>query len=345
MQQNTHTEHEDLRSKVVTGLLLVGGIYITYRIGNKIISEIHKKNTQSQADDSPEVRQAIALRSAMNPSGIRWMMSFDTTNTSIVLNTAQTITNLDKVSQAYKNLYADNLLDDLQSELSAAEYEKFFNLVTSNPAKNTSAGSAAPIKYAKANELVVCKKEVYIRTTPDASNHGKIYEQFSSKNIIRLAKPGEFLGYATGKQAYDSVNNVKFIEVAFVVNGVKAPDKYKAKNKQAFTYWVSSSNTYVDIFSYYKNMFDTYPATIGATQWMKPRDYFTLKGIAMPRLLTLRDTSVLDEQLVPINQAGPNTILGQLIMSMNTGDQEYLQFRTVDNTIRWVNNKNILLQQ
>ena len=92
-------------------------------------------------------------------------------------------------------------------------------------------------------------------------------------------------------------------------------------------------------------MFDTYPATIGATQWMKPRDYFTLKGIAMPRLLTLGDTSVLDEQLMPINRAGPNTILGQLIMSMNTGDQEYLQFRTVDNTIRWVNNKNILLQQ
>jgi hypothetical protein len=36
---------------------------------------------------------------------------------------------------------------------------------------------------------------------------------FSNKNIIRLAKPGEFLGYATGRQAFDEVNNVKFIEV------------------------------------------------------------------------------------------------------------------------------------
>ena len=74
------------QSKIVNGILVLGGIYITYRLGKKIIDGINKKDTQTKADDSPEVRQAMALRSAMNPSGISWMMSFDTTNTNSIFN-------------------------------------------------------------------------------------------------------------------------------------------------------------------------------------------------------------------------------------------------------------------
>ena len=81
------------QSKIVNGILVLGGIYITYRLGKKIIDGINKKDTQTKADDSPEVRQAMALRSAMNPSGISWMMSFDTTNTNncILLGYAERI--------------------------------------------------------------------------------------------------------------------------------------------------------------------------------------------------------------------------------------------------------------
>jgi hypothetical protein len=168
---------------------------------------------------------------------------------------------------------------------------------------------------------------------------------FSDQNILRQAYAGEFLGYATGRQQFDEVNNVKFIEVAYVINAVNAPAAYKNKNKKRVSFWVSSSSLYVDIFTYYKNMFDAYPATKKLTGWKKPPDFFTLKGIPMPRLLTRMNTPVLNERLIPIAYAMPNTVLGKLIMSMNTGNGEYLQFQTVDNTLRWVDKRYIQLQE
>jgi hypothetical protein len=99
---------DDNKTKLINGALVVGGIYLTYRLGKNIIASLNKSDAQNKADDSPEVRQAMSLRSAMNPSGISWMMSMDTTDTSTVLNTAKTITNLDSVQKAYKNLYQNN---------------------------------------------------------------------------------------------------------------------------------------------------------------------------------------------------------------------------------------------
>ena len=336
---------ENNQSKIVNGVLVMGGIYLTYRLGKNLIASLNKSDAQNKADDSPDVRQAMALRSAMNPSGISWMMSFDTTNTSTVLDSAKTITNLDRVQAAYKSLYQDNLLDDLQGELSASDYQKFLTIVSSNAKKDTSSGGSAPVQFAKPNQLVVAKKAVTLRTSPDATNHGAFYEVFSAKNIIRQAKVGEFLGYATGRQQFDEVNNVKFIEVAYVINAANAPAAYKSKNKTRVSFWVSSSSLHVDIFPYYKNMYDAYPATKSYTGWMKPQDFFTLKGIPMPRLLTKINTPVLNEDLVAIDLAQANTILGRLIMSMNTGKGEFLQFQTVDNTLRWVDKRFIQLQE
>jgi hypothetical protein len=333
------------QSKIINGVLVIGGIYLTYRLGKNIITSLNKSDAQNKADDSPEVRQAMALRSAMNPSGISWMMSFDTTNTSTVMDSAKTITNLDNVQTAYKNLYQDNLLDDLQSELTSSDYQKFLTIISANSKKDTSGGGSAAVQFAKPNQLIVAKKAVTLRTSPDATNHGAFYEVFSAKNIIRQAKPGEFLGYATGRQQFDDVNNVKFIEVAYVINAASAPPAYKSKNKVRVSFWVSSSVLFVDIFPYYKNMFDAYPSTKNYTSWMKPQDFFSLKGIPMPRLLTKINTPVLNENLTPIAVAQPNTILGRLIMSMKTGKGEFLQFQTVDNTLRWVDKRFIQLQE
>ena len=333
------------QSKIINGVLVIGGIYLTYRLGKNIITSLNKSDAQNKADYSPEVRQAMALRSAMNPSGISWMMSFDTTNTSTVMDSAKTITNLDNVQTAYKNLYQDNLLDDLQSELTSSDYQKFLTIISANSKKDTSGGGSAAVQFAKPNQLIVAKKAVTLRSSPDATNHGAFYEVFSAKNIIRQAKPGEFLGYATGRQQFDDVNNVKFIEVAYVINAASAPPAYKSKNKVRVSFWVSSSVLFVDIFPYYKNMFDAYPSTKNYTSWMKPQDFFTLKGIPMPRLLTKINTPVLNENLTPIAVAQPNTILGRLIMSMKTGKGEFLQFQTVDNTLRWVDKRFIQLQE
>ena len=336
---------QDNQSVLIKGALIAGGIYLTYRVGKNLLAKVNKNNAQKNADDKPEIRQAMSLRSAVNPSGYSWMKSFDTTNVSTVMEIAKTIANLDKVQKAYKDLYQDNLLDDLQSDLSTSEYEAFLNIIASNANKDTSGGGAPPVQYTKKNQLIVAKKDVTIRKSPDASNHGAFYEVLSEDNIYRVAKAGEFLGYATGQQHYDEVNNVKFIQVAYVINGKYAPAAYKKKNKVKMSFWISASKNYTDQFPNTKAMIAAYPKTSSTAAWKKPLDYFDLKGIPMPRLLTRANAVILNEKFVPINHAGSNTILGQLVMSMQTKSGVLLQFRTIDNNIRWVDQRYIHLQE
>jgi len=343
--QKVYQLTRDNQSTLMRGLIMAGGIYLSYRLGKKLLASLQKSGAQYRADDSPAVRQAMALRSAINPSGISWMKSLDMTNNTLVFDTAKQITQLDEVIKAYKNLYRDNLLDDLQSDLSGSEFQKFLSIVSSNPNKAATPSGTPPVQYAKPNQLIVAKKQVHVRSSPDASNQGKIYEQFSPKNILKTAQPGEFLGYATGKQHFDEKNNVKFIEVAYVIHGVNAPAEMKAKNKQRISYWVSSSTNYVDIFTYYKEMFDAWPRTSAVTSWMKPPDFFSLKGISIPLLISRSTAPVLNDNLVPINHVQPNVILGRFIMELNTGRDSFMQFRTIDNHLRWVEKKYITIQQ
>jgi hypothetical protein len=336
---------QDNKSVLIKGALIAGGIYLTYRVGKNLIAKVNKNNAQKNTDDKPEVRQAMSLRSSVNPSGYSWMKSFDTTNVDTVMEIAKTITNLDKVQKAYKDLYQDNLLDDLQSDLSTSEYEAFLNIIASNANKDTSGGGAPPVQYTKKNQLIVAKKDVTIRKTPDASNHGAFYEVLSEDNIYRVAKAGEFLGYATGQQHYDEVNNVKFIQVAYIINAKYAPAAYKKKNKVKMSFWISASSNYTYQFPNVKEMIAAYPKTSTTAYWKKPLDYFDLKGIPMPRLLTRDKAVILNEKFIPINHAGSNTILGQLVMSMQTKGGVLLQFRTIDNNIRWVDQQYIHLQE
>lgn len=336
---------QDNQSVLIKGALIAGGIYLTYRVGKNLIAKVNKNNAQKNTDDKPEVRQAMSLRSSVNPSGYSWMKSFDTTNVDTVMEIAKTITNLDKVQKAYKDLYQDNLLDDLQSDLSTSEYEAFLNIIASNANKDTSNGGAPPVQYTKKNQLIVAKKDVTLRSSPDASNHGAFYEVFSEDNIYRVAKAGEFLGYATGQQHYDEVNNVKFIQVAYVINAKYAPTAYKKKNKVKMSFWISASSNYTVQFPNAKAMISAYPKTSSTAAWKKPLDYFDLKGIPTPRLLTRSSAVILNEQFAPINHASANTILGQLMMSMQTKQGVLLKFRTIDNTIRWVDQRYIQLQE
>jgi hypothetical protein len=321
--------------------LLVGGAvigiggFILYKLIKKIIAGAQKSSTEKLADDSPEVRQAMALRSAVNPSGASWMKSFDTTNVSAVFETAKQIKNLDEVASSYKKLYQDDLLLDLQKELSTTDYQKFLTLVSANPAKS---GGSAPVTFAAKSQLVVAKTDVYLRTSPDASYHGAVYEFASkNKNIIRKAKPGEFLGYATGKQSFDVKNNVKFIEVGYLVKKEDLPASLKAYAGKKYTYWVSSSSSYVDIFPYYKNMWDKYPATQKETSYKKPLDYYgAVAGISNKMIVTIRPTKVLDEAFKKPLAVPPQTLLGEYQGSLDTGKTRYFKFRTVDKTLRWV---------
>ena len=70
---------QDNKSVLIKGALIAGGIYLTYRVGKNLIAKVNKNNAQKNTDDKPEVRQAMSLRSSVNPSGYSWMKSFDTT--------------------------------------------------------------------------------------------------------------------------------------------------------------------------------------------------------------------------------------------------------------------------
>ncbi len=324
----------DNPKRLLVGGAVVGvGGFLLYKFGRKIISGIRQRNTASLADDSPAVRQAMALRSAVNPSGAKWMRSFDFTNVNAILETAKQITNLDEVANTYRKLYNAELLKELQNELNTGDYQKVLTLISSNTKKT----SGTTYRFAEKNQLVVAKTDVYLRSSPDASYHGAIYEVSANKNIIRKAKPNEFLGYATGNQHFDEKNNVKFIEVAYLVKKDGIPESMKPYAGKQFSYWVSSSADYVEIFSIYKNMLAKYPSTLAEVAYKKPLTFYTgLKGAIMNPVITKKSTQVLDDKMQPFILVGPRTLLGEYLMALDTGASRFIKFRTVDNTERWV---------
>lgn len=327
--------------RVLIGGAVVGvGSYLLYRTIRKIITNQQQKNTEKKLDDSPEVRQASVLRNAMNPSGYSWMMSFDKTNEEKIYETAKEITKLDDVMAAYKKLYDSDLLEDLQSELDTEEYQKFLTLISSNPNKT---GTAATT-FASKNQMVVAKKDVYVRKTPDASYHEAWYEGSSGNNILFMAKAGEFIGYATGKQELDTENNVKFIQVGYLVKKEGLPAAFKSYAGKSYTMWVSSSSTYVDKFDYFKQMFEQYPNTKTVVAYKKPLSYYDkdVKGVPSTKVVvSIADTRVLNEKMQAYCTVEKQVLLGEFIASLNTGKAQFIKFRTVDNTERWADSRTV----
>jgi hypothetical protein len=200
--------------------------------------------------------------------------------------------------------------------------------------------------------MLVAKKEVTLRKTPDASYHGAFYENPNNNNIITKALPGTFIGYATGVQKMDTENNVKFIQVGYTVKGDAAPTPYKNLNKKKVMFWVSSSADYVETFTKYKPMFDVWPNTVAAIKYKKPLDYFDpqpqstppVSGVnTMPikAVVSRRKTAVLSEKLAPIATAETDTLLGAYLGSLDTGTKKYVRFLTIDGRERWADENNI----
>ena len=335
---------------LVAGAIVGVGGFLTYKLVRLIWSSIRSNATSRQADDDPNVRAAMTIRVAMNPSGISWMSSFDTTNNEAIFNTARTITDLDAVIKAYRKLYDSDMMTDLQSELSADEYQKLLNIITSNPNKQ---GGADPVTWAKKTQMVVSKKQVTIRKTPDASYHGGFYEDKKEDNIIKMVDPSVFIGYATGVQQFDSKNNVKFIQVGYIVKKDGIPEKYKKFAGTKSVFWVSASADYVDIFSKYNLMFDRYPNTKLAVSYMKPLDYYEapaedpnkkrngVSGLPIKAVVSKRQTRILNEKMMPIVTVEPQTLLGAYLGGLDTGQKKYVRFLTASGTERWADESNV----
>ncbi|HBG69665.1 MAG: hypothetical protein A2W93_12125 [Bacteroidetes bacterium GWF2_43_63] len=327
------------------GRVLVGGAVIglsgliLYKIGKNMIAKAQQKNTEMKLDDSPEVRQAAVIHDALNPSGISILKSFDSTNTDKIYDAAKNMTNFDEVVKSYNKMYGGDLIAELQNELSADEYQKLMTLISTIPGKS----GAPAVTFAKKNQMVVAKKEVYVRKTPDASYHEAWYESSKGNNILFQAKPGDFIGYATGKQELDLKNNVKFIQVGYIVKKEGLPAAFKAYAGKSYTMWIASSKDYVDVFDYFKQMFLQYPNTKTVVTFKKPLDYYdtTVKGFTTKMVVSTSDTKILNEKMQPYCTVERFVLLGEFLGSLVQGKTNYIKFLTVDNTERWVDSRTV----
>lgn len=332
----------DKPQRILIGGVAIGlGGYALYKLGKGIIANIKKNQTQSNVGENLETQQATVLRTAMNPSGISWMKSFDTTDSDTILATATQIKDLNSVVKSYKNLYQNDLLTDLQSELSTEDYKKFLSIVQGNSqAKGTTATA-----YAKPQELIVAIKDVTIRKTPDASYHGAWYESESGNNIVVVAKAGSFIGYATGKQQYDAKNDVKFIEVGYQFVKTGLPQSSQKYAGVVYRYWVSASTNYVTKFSSAKDMLASYPNLANEVKYKKAIGTLgELSGLFPKAVITKQSTMLRDSNMKPSLRVEAKTLLGNYLMSLNTGNSTFIKFKTIDNTERWVEAKDVIIQ-
>ena len=327
----------DTKKTVIKGVAIAGGVLLGLHFGRKAYQNWKQRSTTANLDQSPAVRQAMGLRSAMNTSGTSWLMWSDGTNEKAIQQIATQITDLNQVALAYRNLYRDELVADLQSELNTKDFNAFMQTVSNNRINHSggnSTSSSTSGNYTAAQNLVVAKQAVYVRTSPDASYHGAWYEINGNKNIYKTAKAGEFVGYATGKQHYDSDNNVKFIEVAYRV----------ASSGETRILWISASSNYTEQFSSVAAMEAKYPLTKGITQTFLPIQGLGSLTQSGQRAIARCNTPMMDKRFRPTHRARKNMVLGAPVMNLQGNDSNYTMVKTVQGLDRWVKTDNIITQ-
>lgn len=330
----------ETKSKLIKGLLLAGGLYLGYRVSSKAIKSWRTKGTMSLADQSPEVRQAMGLRSAINPSGVSWLMWSDGTNEDAIEQIASRISDLDSVAVAYRNLYGKELIKQLQGELDSDRFNTFLQTVSNNRINQSTNPSVPTGAYSSPQKLIVAKRSVYVRTTPDASYHGGWYEIGEEKNIYKTATEGEFIGYATGKQHYDSKNNVKFIEVAFQY-GANLPSDLSDQAGKTKLLWVSSSANYVRQFDSNSDAVQSYPGITSQLNYMLPIPGLGWLSMDGSRVVSSREALLLDRDFKPLCHVDKGVLLGYPVMSLQGTDTDMTMLRTLSGLDRWVKTSEI----
>lgn len=316
MENNDSISHK-LLDYGLKAVLVAGAVYGI----SKIVKNYQKSNTEHQIEKKPEVSQAMAIYSAMNPSGMDWMKKMDGTNTEVILNTAKEIADLNKVQDAYRKLYNASLLDDLRQELSPEDYTKFINTLKFSTS-NTNKGNSKPKIDFKRGTYVATKLQANVRKTPK-----NISKWSFDSNIIKLAEANRFIGYATGKSEFDNSGNAStgtlFVEIMSVA----------LDTKKQITFWVAASQLQTVTKAEYTAR--KYPFF-----FLNEKD--TLSGFdgSQKRVIAFSAVPVLDEQFRMIGIASPMQQLGYSVMELNDNKgNEYIKFITNQKKQHWVNKK------
>ncbi len=306
MKTKFHTDpNKDLLIKAGAGLVLVW-------LGNKLLKNLKKDNTESKVENDPSVGQAQSLRQAMNPSGNEWMRKMDGTNKEAIFTIAKDIDDIEAVRKAYKNLFNTSLYEDLQGELSATDYQKFLSLATKGKAgSHNYAPKRADIPV---NNWVITKAQTNVRKTPVKES-----KYFPSNNILKLVELGKLIGITTGKFVFDESNDVVFVEFW----------TYNPK-KEKKTYYVAKSQ--VELIT---------------NDEKKKREAKTkiplevLQGIdnsynPQEEVISTQEIEIYNEAFKYISTAPKGIIIGFPIMTMETGKGIYIKVTTVQGLTRWV---------
>ena len=245
---------DDLKRRAMT----IGFYGLAGFLGYKFVlqPQIDKYRQRKEKNDivyNDNKRQATVLYNAMNPSGIKWMKTFDTTNEDMIYEAARKITDWNEVQTTYRNLYKSDLLSDLESELKTTELKTFYSIISSSSGNSgSSSGSSAGKAYTKKGMMIVASTNIRLRATPDST----ISAYAINTNVLGVAKTNEFLGWATGRQQVDN-KGVKYLEVKIkfsdtIPNNVFAK-VYKKLNSKTMTFWVGIGA--IRQYSYYDKLF------------------------------------------------------------------------------------------
>lgn len=320
-------ENDNLKS----GLIRLGGSLIVAGIAgyllNKAYKAYKKSSTEKQVAESPEVRQAMSLYAAMNPSGIEWLSWADGTKSMMILDIAKEIKDIAKVQQEYKNLYGSSLMDDLRKDLSPEELIKFNYTLQFSPQNISKTGNKPTLNVAKGTYMIT-KLPANIRKTPK-----NISRWSFSNNIIRLADAGKSIGMATGKTEYDNGGENSGSGTLFVEIQSLSQDKRKP-----IFFWVAASQLQEISKEVYKS--NKYPFL-----WFKEADILNgLEGLNYfnRRVISIQPVSLLDEHFKLVGTVPPFRLLGISEMELLTPKGKVLvKFRSGTNQAFWVNKKSI----
>jgi hypothetical protein len=109
-------------------------------LSRKYLQGVIEKYRENQADNNVEKSKngkniniiAQAYKNAVNPSGTSWLQWSDGTDEDAIFNLANdTKGSLNEINKAYKNKFQISLVDDLRTELSSNEFNKWYTTVTS----------------------------------------------------------------------------------------------------------------------------------------------------------------------------------------------------------------------
>lgn len=291
--------------------------------GKKFYNQWRTNQQEKKAGDDPATQQAIKFRTAMEGAG---------TDEKTIFETAKEITDWDAVTKAYRNLYNTNLTEDLKDDLSAEEYQKFFNIINLT---EKSPGKPGKSKVdSNKGRIVVSKARVNIRKTPRATGSptkDKLLV-FGRSNIITTVDKSIATGVATGRTSFDEKSEpsgVLFIEVQVLRKGGTVKDSYTA--------WVAASQVETISGAQYKEK--KYPAlTITKEQYdnasssLNGTDYVNYHQ----EIITHVPADIMNDKFHVVGKAESEMILGFPIMELKTKDKTLVKFLTIDDTKRWV---------